>query len=258
MSFFGLASLAAGLVILSDVPTPALVIDTDAVTSSRRLDLLVASALDDEFEADLGHAAYLHSRVRTVQRQRELYTKDASYALASLDVPLPAGGAYLSMGLNNDYDASYYWARHAGFNCRRAVPGIDLRPGEGGYAEIFRLTEEEARAQGRVQPNDGKWSEVGGEPSRSRPRPGTPCHAAAQPVVRPAPRRPAELANPATRSGASFSRRATRSTLCPPRRSRRSVRPAASSTASLALGGPSGPSRRWWESGCGEAPSGGG
>lgn len=156
-----LAGLAAvGLLILSDVPTPSLVVDTDALTSSRRLDVLVASALDDEFEAELGPAAYLHCRVAAVQRQRELYTKDASYALANLDASLPAGGAYLSMGLNNDYDASYYWARHCGVNCRRAVPGIGLRSGEGGLTEVFRLTEEEARAQGRLQPNDGKWSEV--------------------------------------------------------------------------------------------------
>ena len=74
---------------------------------------------------------------------RPSYNRDVSYALASLDVQLPSGGAYLSMGLNNDYDASYYWARHAGSNARRPVPGIDLRADSSGFAEIVRLTEEE-------------------------------------------------------------------------------------------------------------------
>ena len=68
--------------------------------------------MDAELEAELGPAAYLHTRVAASSLQRRpRYHKDASYALARLDTPLPAGGAYLAMGLNNDYDASYYWAR---------------------------------------------------------------------------------------------------------------------------------------------------
>jgi hypothetical protein len=154
------AGFAASLVILSDVRTPALVIDLDATTSDCSLERLVASGSDDEFDAQLASAAYLHTRVASRQlASRPSYNRDVSYALASLDVQLPSGGAYLSMGLNNDYDASYYWARHAGSNARRPVPGIDLRADSSGFAEIVRLTEEEARAMGNVQPNDGKWSE---------------------------------------------------------------------------------------------------
>lgn len=116
--------------------------------------------MDAELEAELGPAAYLHTRVAASSLQRRpKYHKDASYALARLDTPLPAGGAYLAMGLNNDYDASYYWARHAGPSSRAAVPGIGVREGDLGLAEIFRLSEEEGRRQGNLQPNDGKWSE---------------------------------------------------------------------------------------------------
>ena len=116
--------------------------------------------MDAELEAELGPAAYLHTRVAASSLQRRpRYHKDASYALARLDTPLPAGGAYLAMGLNNDYDASYYWARHAGPSSRAAVPGIGVREGDLGLAEIFRLSEEEGRRQGNLQPNDGKWSE---------------------------------------------------------------------------------------------------
>ena len=120
----------------------------------------MASGVDAELEAELGPAAYLHTRVAASSLQRRpRYHKDASYALARLDTPLPAGGAYLAMGLNNDYDASYYWARHAGPSSRAAVPGIGVREGDLGLAEIFRLSEEEGRRQGNLQPNDGKWSE---------------------------------------------------------------------------------------------------
>ena len=119
----------------------------------------MASGVDAEFEAELGPAAYLHTRVASSLKQRPRYHKDASYALARLDAPLPAGGAYLSMGLNNDYDASYYWARHVGQSSRAPAPGIGVRADELGLAEIFRLSEEEGRLQGNLQPNDGKWSE---------------------------------------------------------------------------------------------------
>ena len=120
----------------------------------------MASGVNAELEAELGPAAYLHTRVAASSLQRRpRYHKDASYALARLDTPLPAGGAYLAMGLNNDYDASYYWARHAGPSSRAAVPGIGVREGDLGLAEIFRLSEEEGRRQGNLQPNDGKWSE---------------------------------------------------------------------------------------------------
>mmetsp|Transcript_26662 Transcript_26662/g.67670 ORF Transcript_26662/g.67670 Transcript_26662/m.67670 type:complete len:214 (-) Transcript_26662:7-648(-) len=155
-----LTSLAVAIVTLSDVRTPTLVIDVDAIARDRSLEQLVALGVDAELEAELGPAAYLHTRVAASSLQRRpRYHKDASYALARLDTPLPAGGAYLAMGLNNDYDASYYWARHAGPSSRAAVPGIGVREGDLGLAEIFRLSEEEGRRQGNLQPNDGKWSE---------------------------------------------------------------------------------------------------
>lgn len=157
-----LAGLAVGMttpVILSDMPTPTLVIDVDAIANDRSLERLVTASLDADFEKEVGPAAYLHARVASSLQQRPRYHRDSSYALTRLDTALPAGGAFLSMGLNNDYDASYYWARHVGQNARRAAPGIGVRADDLGLAEIFRLSEDEGRLQGNLQPNDGKWSE---------------------------------------------------------------------------------------------------
>ena len=91
------------------------------------------------------------------------YHRDASYVIASLDAQLPPGGAYLGMGLNNHWDADYYWARSAGKNSNRPAPGIGVRAGDDGLAQVVRLSEEQATNtlanMGGIQPNDGKWSE---------------------------------------------------------------------------------------------------
>lgn len=110
---------------------------------------------------------YLHARVARVvpREQRQLYHRDASYPLVQLDCALPKGGGYLCMGLNNNYDASYYWARSAGAAGRLPVPGVGLRCASSG-CELHRLGELEANAEMRaqgfeklIQPNDGKKSE---------------------------------------------------------------------------------------------------
>ena len=150
---------SSGLQLLCDVPTPALVIDADAVPQQEALGVLMAGPANSAMETALADAAYLHSRVQSLPAQRPPFHRDASYTLCTLDAALPDGGAFLSMGLNNDYDPSYYWARHAGPNARRPVPGIGCRVAEGGLAEIFRMSEAEATKLGRPNPNDGKWSE---------------------------------------------------------------------------------------------------
>jgi len=156
--------------LLCDLPTPALLIDVDAASDVR--DLLERGRLPDFAREELGGAVYMHARVtqRLIDLTRasatagELgggrYHRDASYAIAALDVTLPPGGAVLVMGLNNHWDADYYWARSAGKNSNRPAPGIGIRASDG-RAQVVRLSEAEAVAEsgGGVQPNDGKWSE---------------------------------------------------------------------------------------------------
>ena len=131
----GLAALsppkAAVGTYLSDVPTPALVADADALRE--RLpggndDALLTASGETLLELLKG-LVYVHARVVGVstREERQLYHRDASYQLATLDCALPEHGGYLCMGLNNDYDASYYWARAAGAATRLPVPGVGLR-----------------------------------------------------------------------------------------------------------------------------------
>lgn len=169
------------VLLLCDVPTPTVLIDVDAVPDA--FALLAAGDGLDQLEDKLRGAIYLHARVtrRMIDSTRAgatgnlgggRYHRDASYAIAKLDAVLPPGGAFLAMGLNNHWDADYYWARSAGRNSNRAAPGIGVRAGSDRFVEVVRLSEGEAAAAqagriqlnaeyrgGGIQPNDGKWSE---------------------------------------------------------------------------------------------------
>ena len=94
-----------------------------------------------ELLALLDDALYLHARVSRVvpREQRQLYHRDASYPLVHLDCALPEGGGYLCMGLNNNYDASYYWARSAGSAGRLPVQLRGLRTGEPNHKLVMTI-----------------------------------------------------------------------------------------------------------------------
>ena len=145
---------------LCDVPTPALLVDIDALRTTPEA-LSTASA--SELAAALEGVAYVHARVRSTFPRETRYHRDATYPLAALDVALPPGGAYLAMGLNNHWDADYYWARSMGPGARLAAPGIGLRcSADGLLADVVRLPEAEAaklNPEAGFQTNDGKRSE---------------------------------------------------------------------------------------------------
>jgi len=139
---------------LCDVRTPALLVDVDALEVG--VDVATASA------AELDDALFVHARVQRLAPRETRYHKDATYPLATLDVAFPTGGAYLAMGLNNHWDADYYWARSMGTRARYAAPGIWLRAAADGLTEVVRLPEAEAAAlnpEAGIQTNDGKRSE---------------------------------------------------------------------------------------------------
>jgi hypothetical protein len=163
---------AGRVVLLCDVRTPAVLIDMDVVPDA--FSLLAAGDSLGTLEDELRGAVYLHTRVtrRIIDLTRAgatgslgggRYHRDASYAIATLDAAFPPDGAFLAMGLNNHWDADYYWARSAGKNSNRPAPGIGVRVGSDGFAQVVRLSEVEAEAAHaggeRIQPNDGKWSE---------------------------------------------------------------------------------------------------
>lgn len=160
------------VVLLCDVRTPAVLLDVDAAPNA--FARMAAGDRLCELEDELRGAVYLHTRVtrRMIDSTRAgatgtlgggRYHRDASYAIATLDAVFPPGGAFLAMGLNNHWDADYYWARSAGKNSNRPAPGIGVRAGSDGFAQVVRLSEVEAAAAqaggGGIQPNDGKWSE---------------------------------------------------------------------------------------------------
>lgn len=151
---------------LEDVRTPAFVVDTDAVLACTKCDLntLFTTASREELQAVLAGSSYLHARVSSIAPRHTPYHKDATYPLATFDCLHSMGGpnVYLSMGLNNHYDAGYYFARSAGAGARLAAPGVAVRPGPEGIMELVRLPEAEAAALNPAagfQTNDGKRSE---------------------------------------------------------------------------------------------------
>ena len=160
--------LASELRFLDALPTPALLVDVDllaqrGVELSTLVRAAAAAAANDDDDITLTAAAdgvvYVHSSV--VSRSPPVpYHKDAQYKICALDCELPPTGLTLCMGLNNHYDASYYWARSAGLGAALPAPGIGVRraaaPGE--RAEVVRLPESTLAASG-IQTNDGKRSE---------------------------------------------------------------------------------------------------
>jgi len=151
---------------LCDVKTPAMLVDVDSIPGGEAaLGRLCAESDLDGLLDRVADKVFLHGRVTELMPRTVRYHKDASYTLCVLDCPLPTSGAFLSMGLNNHWDADYYWARSAGSSARLPVPGIGLRTTTAGETVIKRLGEVEAAAEAtgygfnQFQPNDGKRSE---------------------------------------------------------------------------------------------------
>ncbi|KAL1510390.1 hypothetical protein AB1Y20_006699 [Prymnesium parvum] len=160
---------SAAPALLGDVPTPALVVDADALPAAGadldRLGRLLRAHRADaaaaaELRALLSGTLYLHARVVRRAPRRTRYHREATYPLCTVDLPSAGhvdGGAYLCCGLNNHYDASYYWARSAGGGSRLSAPGVALWPGCDGLVEIVRVGAADIPAG--QQTNDGKRSE---------------------------------------------------------------------------------------------------
>ena len=147
---------------LDEISTPALLVDVDLLAQRGvELPTLVRAADDDDFTlaAAASGAVYVHSSV--ISRAPPVpYHKDAQYTICELDCKLPPTGLTLCMGLNNHYDASYYWARSAGLGAALPAPGIGVRraAAPSDRAEVVRLPESTLAASG-IQTNDGKRSE---------------------------------------------------------------------------------------------------
>ena len=147
--------------LLCDGPTPALLVDVDALGT----DLSGAeAALAAAPRSSVREALFLHCRVTeapAVVSTATAVARDATRRyepvhLATLDAPLPAGGAFLCMGLNNHWDADYYWARSAGPNARKPAPGIGIVAAGAAATRVVRLDATDAAV---AQTNDGKRSE---------------------------------------------------------------------------------------------------
>ena len=154
--------------VLGDVTTPAVVVDADAIithgASVEELDALIQLAQNGEAPAGLSALldgnVYLHSRVVRRAARTTRYHRDATYELCVLDLPFADhfdDGAYLCCGLNNHYDACYYWARSAGGGARLSAPGIGLQRSGDGLVEVVRMAEKDIPSG--EQTNDGKRSE---------------------------------------------------------------------------------------------------
>ena len=156
---------------LCDVRTPSAVIDVDAL--GMPLDALAACGRAERAAA-LRRALYVHARVaraapprarpgaRSAAREALDGGGDgaAREAFAVVDCALPPGGCYLALGLNNGFDASYFWARALGQGARRQAPGVGVRAAADGRAEFMWLSEADALAAGlKPQTPDGKYSE---------------------------------------------------------------------------------------------------
>ena len=160
---------------LGEVATPALVVDADALARrgialeqlgemlKLRRDAPLQSAADDrdrDLNAMLDGALYVHARVVRRAPRTTRYHRDTTYPLCTLDLAYAehiTRGAYLCCGLNNHYDACYYWARSAGGGARLSAPGIALQQAPDGSVEVVRVGERDHPAG--EQTNDGKRSE---------------------------------------------------------------------------------------------------
>ena len=152
-----LAAPTTPLLMLSQAPTPLLLVDLDALLA---VDLESIGAMSCAERADvLGDALFVHARVTSTRDATTSFHKSTAAALATLDCPLPRGGAYLCMGLQTQPDADYFWARATGPGARRAAPGIGLAAGDGSVY-LRWLSDAEAAARGAQPPTGaGKWSE---------------------------------------------------------------------------------------------------
>ena len=161
-----------GGISLSQLPTPALLVDVDELPGGVEA---LPHAPRERREA-LRDALFIHARVVAAGKERAGFYKGRGAPLAELDVEL-AGDAYLATGLNNNwsYDNSYFWARTLGSGARRPAPGIGL-DAIGDRTAVRWLRDDEP---GAPQTGDGKFSEwaefldVGDEGGTSRRRSGS-------------------------------------------------------------------------------------
>lgn len=174
--------------LLSDVATPALVIDVGSLRktlgdvdmipplalSSKTRQCLVPVPLDGDVATECPHhfattdamfkdetiwnqvgLCYWHTSVQRGRAQVQS-TDDLAVFLAQLDVPSRIvrneRDAYLCLGLNNHHVISYYWARSAGSGAAMEAPGIVLHPN--GY-----LYWQSPNGPTACNTNDGKRSE---------------------------------------------------------------------------------------------------
>lgn len=158
--------LAPTPMLLSDVPSPALVLELGifeanlAALGHHRMTMETALAALSEAEqrSALDGCTFIHSSVRSTEERDAsdaLLGSGQAEILAEIDAGLDAvgpGGCYLCLGLNNHHVMGYYWARSAGAGASMEAPGIGWRAREGGHCgELFRLTD--------MNTNDGKRSE---------------------------------------------------------------------------------------------------
>ena len=141
-----------GGISLSQLPTPALLVDVDELPGGVEA---LPHAPRERREA-LRDALFVHARVVAAGKERAGFYKGRGAPLAELDVEL-AGDAYLATGLNNNwsYDNSYFWARTLGSGARRPAPGIGL-DAIGDRTAVRWLRDDEP---GAPQTGDGKFSE---------------------------------------------------------------------------------------------------
>ncbi|KAH8060780.1 exodeoxyribonuclease III [Aureococcus anophagefferens] len=114
-----LAAPTTPLLMLSQAPTPLLLVDLDALLA---VDLESIGAMSCAERADvLSDALFVHARARP--------------------------------------DADYFWARATGPGARRAAPGIGLAAGDGSVDLRWLSDAEAAARGDQPQAGGGKWSE---------------------------------------------------------------------------------------------------
>ena len=187
---------ATHALLLSNVPTPSLVLDMQALErqmkrtmeeepplSIPRLGLvrdsriLTPTAMAADFPVDLsspplqhvfggGEAAeticYLHSSVTRPREAAEQVDTITSSFLAEIDLGSAlCNDAKLVLGLNNHHVGSYYWARSAGAGASMDAPGVvfDTQQQQRSSPDRAMLTWASAEGPQDCNSNDGKRSE---------------------------------------------------------------------------------------------------
>ena len=174
--------------LLSDLPTPSLVIELQTLQRHLKSEGIPSIALsddgktvvlrpspikgaqrtsletssDDAVEARQAFASsdvlYLHSKVTRPKEEVGAKDEPTSTFLAEIDLPprLCDGSAQLVLGLTFDYVGSYYWARSAGAGAAMEAPGVlfDTRDSSKGI-----LRWEQEGGPSACNSNDGKRSE---------------------------------------------------------------------------------------------------